>query len=117
MSESETERETVRCFFDETLSTRLDSQKTGAMVVIQQRTHQADLTGHLLEQGGWYCTALPAELGERTIIQFPRGRQVVREEGQLLWPERLGRMELDAAKLRLGDIRLCLPVSAATGAA
>ena len=35
---------------------------------------------------------------------MPRsGREVVRLEGALLWPEREGRAELDAAKIRLGS--------------
>ena len=48
MSESEAERTKVLRFFDETLSSRLDDKRRGRIVVIQQRTHQSDLTGHLL---------------------------------------------------------------------
>ena len=58
MAESETERGNVLRFFDETLSTRLDDKRHGRIVVIQQRTHQADLTGHLLAQG-WMDASLP----------------------------------------------------------
>ena len=72
MAESEAERRNVIRFFDETLSTRLDDKRSGRMVVIQQRTHQADLTGHLLEQGGWTLLCLPAEFERRTVISFPR---------------------------------------------
>jgi predicted phage terminase large subunit-like protein len=104
MAESPAERETVNRFFDETLTTRLDDKRRGRIVVIQQRTHQADLTGHLLEQGGWTQLCLPAEFERRTVIPMPRsGRQVVRLEGELLWLEREGRAELDAAKIRLGS--------------
>ena len=79
MAESAAERETVNRFFDETLTTRLDDKRRGRMVVIQQRTHQADLTGHLLEQGGWTQLCLPAEFERRTAIAMPRsGREVVR---------------------------------------
>jgi predicted phage terminase large subunit-like protein len=102
MAESAAERETVNRFFDETLSTRLDDKRLGRMVVIQQRTHQADLTGHLLEQGGWTQLCLPAEFERRTVIPLPRSRrEIVKLEGELLWPEREGRAELDAAKIRL----------------
>jgi len=104
MAESEAERRNVIRFFDETLSTRLDDKRNGRIVVIQQRTHQADLTGHLLEQGGWTHLCLPAEFERRTVISLPRsGRSVVRQEGELLWPEREGRTELTAAKNRLGS--------------
>jgi predicted phage terminase large subunit-like protein len=60
------------------------------------------LTGHLLEQGGWTQLCLPAEFERRTVISLPRSRRdVVKLEGELLWPEREGRAELDAAKTRL----------------
>src|SRR5580658_587680 len=52
MAESEVEREKVIRFFDENLSTLLDDKRRGRMVVIQQRTHQADLTVHLLAKDG-----------------------------------------------------------------
>src|ERR1700730_7792797 len=68
MSESKAEREQVIRFFDETLSTRLDDKRRGRIVVIQQRPHQADLTVHLLEQGGWPRLCLPAEFERRTVI-------------------------------------------------
>jgi predicted phage terminase large subunit-like protein len=103
MAESKLERETVNRFFDETLSTRLDDKRHGRIVVIQQRTHQADLTGHLLEQGGWTQLCLPAEFERRRAIAIPRSRrEIVKLDGDLLWPEREGRAELDAAKIRLG---------------
>ena len=71
MAESEAERRNVIRFFDETLSTRLDDKRLGRIVVVQQRTHQADLTGHLLEQGGWTLLCLPAEFERRTVISLP----------------------------------------------
>jgi predicted phage terminase large subunit-like protein len=104
MVESDVERENVIRFFDETLSTRLDDPRSGRIIVIQQRTHQADLTGHLLEQRGWTHLCLPAEFDRETLISLPRsGHEIVKGEGDLLWPERLGRKQLDAAKVRLGS--------------
>ena len=32
---------------------RLDDKKTGAIIVVMQRLHDEDLTGYLLEKGGW----------------------------------------------------------------
>ena len=97
MAESDLEREGAIRWFDETLGSRLDDKKTGRVAVIEQRTHQADLSGHLLAQDGWEHLCLPAEFERRTTIVMPRsGREVVRQEGQLLWPEREGRAELAA---------------------
>ena len=102
-ADSELERETAIRWFDETFSTRLDDKRTGRMIVIEQRTHMADLTGHLLEQEAWEHVSLPAIADRKTTIVFPRSRRtVVREESDLLWPKREGHAELEAAKLRLG---------------
>jgi predicted phage terminase large subunit-like protein len=101
---SDLERKVAIRWFDETYSTRLDDKRSGRMLVIEQRTHQADLTGHLLAEGGWTLLSLPAIAELKTTIVFPRsGRELIREEGDLLWPAREGRAELDAAKIRLGS--------------
>jgi hypothetical protein len=71
MAESAAARETVNRFFDETLASRLDDKRRGRIVVIQQRTHQADLTGHLLERGGWIQLSLPALFERRMTISLP----------------------------------------------
>jgi hypothetical protein len=43
------------------MSTRLNQPRTGAMVIVMQRLHELDLTGHLVEQGGFAHLCLPAE--------------------------------------------------------
>src|SRR5277367_6412265 len=101
---SDLERKAAIRWFDETYSTRLDDKRSGRMLVIEQRTHQADLTGHLIAQGGWEQLSLPAIAERKTTIVFPRsGKKLIREEGDLLWPAREGQAELDAVKTRLGS--------------
>ena len=39
----------------------MNDPRTAAKVVVMQRCHQKDLSGHLLEQGGWEHLCLPAE--------------------------------------------------------
>lgn len=91
-------------WFDQTFYTRLDDKRRGAIVVIMQRLHEKDLTGHLLEQGGWELVKLPAIAEERTVIHFPiSGRVLVREPGDILWPAREGPEELEKAKRVLGS--------------
>lgn len=96
-------RERANTWFDQTFYSRLDDKKTGAIVVIMQRLHEKDLTGHLLEKGGeWEHLCLPAIAEDRQVIHFPMsGRTLVREPGDLLWPEREGPKEIEAAKLAL----------------
>jgi len=72
-------------------------------VVVMQRCHQQDLSGHLLEQGGWEHLCLPAEYeGPRpaSSIGFSDPRQ---EHGELLWPERFGPSQIASLKRSLGS--------------
>jgi len=68
-----------------------------------QRCHQRDLSGHVLEQGGWEHLCLAAEYegpGRTTSIGFSDPRT---EVGELLWPERFGPEEIESLKRSLGS--------------
>jgi len=45
---------------DQAVFSRLNNPKEGRIVVIMQRLHSDDVTGHLLEKGGWHLLKLPA---------------------------------------------------------
>ncbi len=101
---SETERTTALRHFDITLSTRLDQPKKGCIVVIMQRLHEDDLTGHLISGGGWDQLVLPAEAEVEETRNFPLSKRVhMRKPGELLWDERFDQKVLDHAKIRLGS--------------
>jgi hypothetical protein len=57
---SKSSREKANSWFVGTLLSRLDDKRSGAIIVIMQRLHQEDLTGFLLEQGGWELLKLPS---------------------------------------------------------
>jgi hypothetical protein len=67
---SDLEREHAIRWLDETYSTRLDDKRTGRMIVIEQRTHLADLTGHLLEQGAGRTFRCRLSLNARPRLSF-----------------------------------------------
>jgi predicted phage terminase large subunit-like protein len=72
-------------------------------VVVMQRCHQRDLSGHLLEKGNFEHLCLPAEYeGDKriTVIGFSDPRQ---QQGELLWAERFGPDEIAALKVALGS--------------
>ena len=104
-AESEAERTSGIRWYDENYSTRLDDKKKGQIIAVEQRTHLADLTGHLLEVGRkrWKHVVLPAIAEERQVITFPSGRVVVRESGDILWPEREDAEDLEIQKLVMGS--------------
>lgn len=101
--ESDTIREAALTWWDETMSTRLNDQRVGAKVICMQRVRENDLSGHVLQQGGYVHLCLPAEFEPAkkctTIIGWEDPREV---EGELLWPERVGPTEIAELKRRLG---------------
>lgn len=94
-AQSDVQRQAAIDFFRQTLSTRLDDQKTGRIVVVMQRLHQKDLSGELLEEGGWNSLRLPME----AEADDPLGRP----EGAPLWPERVGREQIEMLRRSLGS--------------
>lgn len=90
--------------FDQKFTSRLDDKKRGAKVIIMQRLHVKDLSGHVLAKGGYTHLCLPATAPARTVIPFPiTKREAVREPGDILHPEREGTVELAKAKLNMGS--------------
>ena len=57
---SESSRRATHTWFDNTLLSRLNNKRDGAIIIVSQRLHQDDLVGHVLEQGEWQVLALPA---------------------------------------------------------
>ena len=107
MANSETEREASVNFFRNTLQTRLNDPKKGAIIIIMQRLHENDLTGYILSERlnyGHLC--LPAVAPERTVITYPAsGKEFVREEGGILNPERFDGGILDGLKRSMGSVQ------------
>ena len=102
-ADSDAQREAALRFFRETLSTRLDTPKTGAIVVVMQRLHEADLSARCLELE-YRHLCLPVEADAATDIVFPvSGLVVTREPGHLLWPAREGPTELALQRRQLGS--------------
>lgn len=99
---SETKRVTALNWFDQSFATRLNNKKEGVIVVVMQRLHQNDLTGHLLEKGGWEHLCIPAECEKKTFYQIGNFKKNY-EEGEILHPERENKEQLNAVKRELGS--------------
>jgi hypothetical protein len=101
-------REGVLEWWDQAMQTRLNDPRTGAFVIIMQRLHEQDLTGHVLaNQLGdeWSHLCLPAryEIGHPTPSRSPLGFVDPRSaEGELLWPERIDDKTLSNLERSLG---------------
>jgi predicted phage terminase large subunit-like protein len=105
-AESDVKRNSTNEWFDEVMQSRFNDPKTGALVVIQQRTNAQDLSGHILKKYGtdeYYHLILPAEYEPKTrSISWGGWVDPRTEEGELLWPERFGVPEVERLKLSLG---------------
>src|SRR4051794_2005701 len=63
---------------------RLDSKQSGSIILVMQRLHQNDLSGHLIEKGGFEVIALPARAITDERWRLPDGRIHRRKIGQAL---------------------------------
>ena len=100
---SETIRPSLNAWFDETLPSRLNDQERSGMMVVMQRLHQDDLTGHLNEQGFWRPFVLPAIAETDQIYSLGYDRTHLYRAGELMHAERLSQKVLDRLKRSLGS--------------
>ena len=100
---SAAKRESTNQWYANTLLSRLDDKRTGAIVLVMQRVHMDDLTGFVTAQSDeWTILNLPAIAPETERIRIGDEHWHWRREGDLLHPEREGKEELDGMRLALG---------------
>lgn len=96
-------------WWDGAMPTRLNDQKNGAKVVVQQRLGETDLSGHILDKdsdGEWDHLVLPMEFEEARRATTSIGwRDPRTEEGELLWPDRFDTPEVRKLTRDLGSWR------------
>lgn len=107
----EAESDAVRTYtvqwWRETMSTRGNDPKTVKRIVVMQRLHEGDLSGHVLaeEFSDYVHLCLPMRyepqvyaFGKRPMVRFKDPRK----EGELLWPERFDEAETKKLERNLG---------------
>jgi predicted phage terminase large subunit-like protein len=103
---SQVEREAVNLRFDTTFRSRINDPATGVKIIIMQRLHELDLTGHVLarESGRWKHVSLPAIAPKDQPWKFPKSKKVVNQKaGELLWSARLPQSFLDSQRVGMGS--------------
>ena len=109
--ESEVQRHAVHEWYDKAWISRRNQPKTDARLIVAQRTHPDDLTGHVLRnegtgEGGYYHLVLPMEYSvkRRVTTVTPLDWEDPRvEEGELLHPEHIGEEENRQFRRTMGD--------------
>lgn len=102
---SETIRSGVNEAFDGTILSRLDDKQRGAIILLMQRFHPEDLSGHVLAKGGWEHLRLSAIAEADEAIPVGGGRLHFRRAGEALHPEREPIWVYERAMADIGAMR------------
>lgn len=110
---SEVKREAATDWWKRTMPTRLNDPRTGVRVVIMQRLHELDLSGVILEEGGFehlcLMTFFEPERRSKTYTFDTAGQKNLffedprTEPDELLFPELFTEPVLEKLKKVLGD--------------
>lgn len=114
--ETDADRKKVASWFQEVRSTRLNDPKKSAIVVIMQRLNEGDISGVILDsdEEDWTHLMIPMEFDESrrcTTIVLPQYEYEGEpqpwtdprtKDGELMWPERFGRIEVERMKGIMG---------------
>ena len=101
---SEVKRTAANQWFKNTLLSRLDDKRTGAIIIVMQRVHMDDLTGFVLEQSSeWEILSLPAVAEYEQTLRISPRMSYVRGPGTALFPEREPLATLEQIKRQIGS--------------
>ncbi len=99
---SDTLRKRANDWRDQTWSTRKNSEDASEILVMQ-RLHEKDPSGHVLDKGGWEHLVIPMEATKKTIIVFPISKKkIIRPKGDILHKERFGPKAVADMRIDLG---------------
>ena len=102
---SDAERTNAVEFFRTTLQTRLNDPSEEAIIVVMQRLHEMDVSGHILaKESGYTHLKLPMEEVETKKIILPVSKkEILREKGDLLHEDRYDRAAVEELKKSMGS--------------
>lgn len=107
-AESEKERRGANDWWDGTISSR-GKVRGSRRVVVMQRLHQDDLSGHIIagdsELDRWVHLCLPMRAEENRMPETPLGWKDWREPGELLWPAAFEERKVAELESEMGTLR------------
>jgi predicted phage terminase large subunit-like protein len=101
-AQSDTQRNRLNQWVSNTLMSRLDSKERGIIIVVMQRVHLDDLSGYLMESGGWTVLSLPAIAEQDETIAIGDNEFHLRRASEALHPELEGLESLKELQRRIG---------------
>lgn len=103
---SDAERRKITDWASHTLFTRINKKSEDRIVVVQQRLHEEDMIGSVMEKGGFELLSFPAIApeDEEHLIRTPFGTFThSRKEGEALHPEREPIEVLEKQRRQMGS--------------
>ena len=103
---SDARRQATNEWYDNTLYSRLNDKRDGAIIIVMQRLHEDELVGHVLGQEPWEVLSFPAIAEEDEVHQIETiwgARCFTRRPGEALHPEREPLETLDRIRRTLGE--------------
>lgn len=110
--ESDLERDNAIEWWDNVWSTRLNNIETGGMIVVQQRLHEKDISGHIIDSdvtNDWTKLILPIEFeyerkAKTIVLPSTKGKiweDPRQKEGEILCPALISKEGLERLKRNL----------------
>jgi predicted phage terminase large subunit-like protein len=101
---SDSRRDAANQWLLNTVMSRLDDKRAGAIIIVMQRVHMDDLTGFVLRlSNDWTVLSLPAIAESSQTIPLADDRFRERQPGDLLSPIREPMAVLEQLRLQLGS--------------
>lgn len=91
--------EEVGNVIDKVLPSRVNDLREARWTVIMQRLHEEDTAGRAIKEGGWHLINLQMEFEPGNPLNHPDDPRT--EAGELLFPERFPRVEVEKLKKKL----------------
>jgi predicted phage terminase large subunit-like protein len=101
---SDADRETTLRVFRETVQTRLISPEHSAIVVVMQRLHEKDVSGHIIENENYTHLCLPMEYEPDMAIANAYYKDPRTQEGELMFPSRFPKHVVERDKKAMGSM-------------
>ena len=101
-AESALYRNNANRWFEHTFMSRLNDKRKGAIIIVMQRLHTDDLSGFLLEKGGWEHLNIAAQAMD-TRYYFVGATVHRRNEGEAIHPTREDARMLQRLKHQMGS--------------
>lgn len=100
---SDAKRQSTISWYRNTLVSRLNNKEKDAIILIQQRLHEEDLAGYLLESGDWTHLNLPAIAEDDEIVPLGINKSYFRKAGDPLHQVLENKETLERLQRELGS--------------